>query len=142
MSLWKVVLGSSFFQSFATKEVRHLATAAAGAIMTYLGTHGGDQSAAASVAQAVSGLIVGAFGYGLSLLNASDSKAVASVAAATGTVLTAPVAQKMIQQGVVAQRQADTTEAARVDAAIKAAEKSAPADRAALLAELAGGGPK
>lgn len=120
MSFLKWLLSSSFVQSFATKEVRHLATAAAGALASWLIAHNADQSDATSIAEGVSAVIIGAAGYGLSLLNASNNEARVQVAAQTGLVVSAPQAQAVL---------------AKTDAA-------APSTKAALIADLESGGPK
>jgi hypothetical protein len=120
MKILSWLFSSSFVQSFATKEVRHLATAAAGAIASWLVAHNANQSDAASIAQGVGAVIVGAGGYGLSLLNASNAEARVQVAAETGRVVSAPVAQAIL---------------ARADAA-------APSAKAQLLVDLEAGGPK
>jgi len=120
MKILNWLLSSSFVQSFATKEVRHLATAAAGAIASWLVAHNATQSDAASIAEGISALIIGAGGYGLSLLNASNAEARVQVAAQTGQVVSAPKAQAILAQ----------------------ADAAAPSTKAALLADLEAGGPK
>jgi hypothetical protein len=120
MSVLKALLSSSFVQSFATKEVRHLATAAAGALASWLVAHQASQSDAANIAEGISALIVGAGGYGLSLLNASSTEARVQVAAQTGKVVSAPQAQAIL---------------AKADAAGATA-------KAQLIVELEAGGPK
>jgi hypothetical protein len=98
MKILDRLLSSSLVQSFATREVRHLATAASGAIASWLVAHNAAQSDAASIAQGVSALIIGAGGYGLSLLNASDAEARVQVAARTGQVVSAPRAQAILAE--------------------------------------------
>jgi uncharacterized protein YcfJ len=120
MSIVKWLLSSSMVQSFATREVRHLATAAAGAIASWLIAHQASQSDAANIAQAAGALIVGTAGYGLSLLNGSNNEARVQVAAQTGQVVPAPQARAMLAQ----------------------ADAAAPQTKAALLADLEAGGPK
>lgn len=120
MKILSWLLSSSFVQSFATREVRHLATAAAGAIASWLVAHNASQSDAASIAQGAGAIIIGASGYGLSLLNASNAEARVQVAAQTGEVVSAPAAQAIL---------------ARADAA-------APSTKAQLIADLDAGGPK
>jgi hypothetical protein len=120
MSFLRWLLSSSFVQSCATNEVRHLATAAAGALASWLIAHNASQSDAASIAQAVGALIVGIGGYGLSLLNASNNEARVQVAAQTGQVVTAPQAQAILAK----------------------ADQAAPSTKDALVAELEAGGPK
>lgn len=122
MSFVKWLLSSSFVQSFATKEVRHLATAAAGALASWLAAHSASQSDAANIAEAVSALIVGAAGYGMSLLNASNSEARVQVAAKTGLVVPAPQAHAILAQ--------------------KEADAGAPATKSELIADLEAGGPR
>lgn len=139
MSFIKWLLSSSFVQAFATKEVRHLATALAGALTSWLLAHGGQQSDVASITEGLVAVIVGAGGYGMSVLNASGQKAQASVAAQTGVILPAAQAKVLVQQGVVAQQAVDHAQAAKVQAAIDTADAAAPADKAALLADLMGG---
>ncbi|HEX4295599.1 MAG TPA: hypothetical protein VHZ29_15800 [Rhizomicrobium sp.] len=98
MKILERLLSSSFVQSFATREVRHLATAASGAIASWLVAHNATQSDAASIAQGVGALIIGAGGYGLSLLNASNAEARVQVAAQTGQVVSAPRAQTILAE--------------------------------------------
>jgi len=119
MNFIRMLLRSSFVQSFATKEVRHLATAASGAIASWLVAHSASQSDAANIAEAVAAFIVGAGGYGLSLLNASNNEARVQVAAQTGQVVSAPQAR-----------------------AILAADDAAPKTKDALIDDLMSGGPK
>ena len=120
MSVLKWLLSSSFVQSFATREVRHLATAAAGAIASWLVAHSASQSDAASIAEAISALIIGASGYGMSLLNGANNEARVQAAAQTGQVVSAPVARAILTQ----------------------ADDAAPKTKAALIADLEAGGPK
>jgi acyl-coenzyme A synthetase/AMP-(fatty) acid ligase len=120
MSILKWLLSRSFVQSFATKEVRHLATAAAGAIASWLVAHQASQSDAANIAQALSALIAGAAGYGLSLLNAASNEARVQAAAATGQVVSAPQARAILAQS----------------------DAAAPTAKSALIADLEAGGPK
>ena len=120
MSILKWLLSSSFMQSFATREVRHLATAAAGAIASWLVAHQASQSDAANIAEAVSALIIGLSGYGLSLLNGVNTEVRVKAAAATGQVVSAPQARAIIAQ----------------------ADDAAPKTKTALIADLEAGGPK
>lgn len=122
MSFVKWLLSSSFLQSIATKEVRHLATAAAGALASWLVAHSASQSDAANIAEAASALIAGAAGYGLSLLNASNTEARVQVAAQTGLVVAAPQAQAILAQ--------------------KEADADSPTTKSSLIADLEAGGPK
>lgn len=140
MSLWKTLLGSSFVQSFATKEVRHLATAAAGALASWLVAHNAAQSDATSMAEGISALIIGAGGYGLSLLNASNSEARVQVAAQTGQVVSGAMAQAIVaQSGVIAQQNADQGQANKTAAAIAHIAALPDAGRDAALARLTAG---
>jgi hypothetical protein len=120
MNILKWLLSSSFVQSFATREVRHLATAAAGAIASWLAAHNASQSDAASIAQGVSALIVGASGYGLSLLAGANNEARVQAAAQTGLVVSAPQARAILDK----------------------ADDAAPKAKDALIADLEAGGPK
>lgn len=126
MNFLKSLLASSFVQSFATREVRHLATAAAGALAAWLATKGGDPTSAANVGTAVGALILAGFGYGLSLLNGSNSEARVQAAAITGQVVNAPEARAVLAQATAVQK----------------ADANSPQTKAALLADLAAGGPK
>ncbi|GEM_PF-3611673 len=120
MNILKWLLSSSFVQSFATREVRHMATAAAGAIASWLVAHQASQSDAASIAEAVSALIIGASGYGLSLLNGANNEVRVQAAAQTGQVVSAPVARAILGR----------------------ADDAAPKTKDALIADLEAGGPK
>lgn len=120
MSILKWLLSSSFVQSFATREVRHLATAAAGAIASWLVAHQASQGDAANIAEAVSALIIGAAGYGMSLLNGVNNEVRVQAAAATGQVVSAPQARAILGH----------------------ADDAAPKTKAALIADLEAGGPK
>lgn len=119
MTLIRWLASTSFFQAFASKEFRHLATMAAGAIASWLVAHNATQSDAASVAEGVSALLVGGGGYALSLLNSSDTEKRVAVAAATGQVVTAPEA-----------------------VAVMRADATSPKSKDELLADLRAGGPK
>lgn len=140
MGFIRWLLKSSFVQSFATKEVRHLATLAAGFVLAYLQAHNATQSDAASIAEGVSALIVGGAGYGLSVLNASGNASVAKVAAQTGLVVPKAQASALEQQGVGAKAQlaVDAGQVAQVQKIINQADLTAPATKAALLADLSG----
>jgi hypothetical protein len=140
MSFLRWLMSLSFVQNFVTGEVRHLATAAAGALTAWLVTHGAQQSDIASIAEGMTALIVGGAGYGLSLLNAKSQDVRAEVAAQTGTVLTSAVAKGLVAQGVHAQQVADQAQAGKVQAAINAADAAAPKDKASLIADLLKGG--
>lgn len=142
MSFIHWLLRSSFVQAFFTKEVRHLATAAAGALASWLVAHGGQQSDVTNITEGLTALLVGAGGYGLSMMNASGNAAVASVAAQTGMVVPPAQAKTLMQQGVVAQAKVDTAQVAAVQKVIDLANTAAPTTKAALLADLATGGPK
>jgi hypothetical protein len=137
MSFIKSLLSSSFVQSFATREVRHLATAAAGALGAWLATKGGDPTSATNVGTAVGALILAVFGYGLSWLNGQNAETRVQVAAATGTVISGKTANGLMQQGGDPAGAADLAKLA-----VAHADASAPTTKAALLADLAAGGPK
>lgn len=140
MQFVKWLLSRGFVQSIATKEVRHLATALAGALASWLLAHSASQSDAANVAEAVSALIVGLGGYGLSLLNQQGQEVRAQVAATTGQVISPSLSKDLVGRGVNAQQMADEAQADKIQLAIAAAESAAPKDKAALIAELLKGG--
>jgi hypothetical protein len=137
MSIIKWLLSSSFVQSFANREVRHLATAASGFVLSWLVAHQSNQSDAASIAQGVFAIIVGGAGYGLSRLNGSNNETKVQVAAATGAVIDDKTANGLTKQG------GDPAGAAALaKLAIAHADADAPTTKAALLADLAARGPK
>lgn len=140
MEFVRWLLKSSFVQAFATKEVRHLATAAAGALASWLVAHGGQQSDVTSITEGLVAMIVGGAGYGMSMLNASGNAAVAKVAAQTGLVVPKAQANALVEQGVGAKAQVavDTAKTAQVQKIINQADLTAPSTKAALLADLAG----
>lgn len=133
------LLKSSVVQTFALNEVRHLATLASGAALTWLLTHHAAQGDATNIAEGLSALIIGGAGYAFSEINASNNKAVTEVAAATGQIVKPPEAKALIAQGVTAQMNTDQGRADRTEAAIAQADAAAPKDKDALLADLAGG---
>lgn len=142
MSFIHWLLRSSFVQAFFTKEVRHLATAAAGALASWLVAHGGQQSDVTNITEGLTALLVGAGGYGLSMMNASGNEARIQVAAQTGLAVPKAQANAIMQQGVVAQQKADTGQAEKVQAIIDKTDAAAPTTKAKLLDDLAAGGPK
>jgi hypothetical protein len=139
MDFVKWLLSSSLVQSLATKEVRHLATAAAGALLTWLVTHGAGQGDATNIAEGVAAIITGAGGYALSRFNASGNEARVQVAAQTGQIVTAADAKTIMAQGVAAQEEADANQAAKTAAAIAHIAALPDASRSSALARLNGG---
>lgn len=115
MNFVKKIFGSKLVQGWVTGEVRHLATVAAGFIMSLALSHGFTNVDATNVSQGVAAIVLGLFGYGMSKLNASNQTARAEIAAQTGSVVSPHDAPTII---------------ARVDAA-------APANKATLLEALA-----
>lgn len=142
MGFLKWLLKCSIVQAFETKEVRHLATMAAGFALSWLLAHHASQDDAANISQGLGALIVGGAGYIFSRINSSNNKAVVQVAAATGEVVKPAEAKALIAQGVTAQRAVDQAAENETQAAIDAADRAAPTDKASLIADLKAGGPK
>lgn len=124
--VFRWLLGSQLVQSFASREVRHLATAASGFVLSWLVAHQANQSDAASIAQGIFAIIVGLAGYGLSRLNGADTETRVQAAAITGQVVNAPEARAVLAQATAVQK----------------ADANSPQTKASLLADLAAGGPK
>ena len=133
----KWLLNSSFFQSFATREVRHIATGAAGAIAAYLATKGGDPASAANIGGAVAALILAVFGYGMSWITGKNNDTRVQVAATTGAAIdvktAAALTKKAGNPGAAVQL---------AQQAVAQADTGTPQTKAALIADLLSGGPK
>lgn len=123
MSFLRSLLTSSLVRLFAMKEVRHLATSAAGFALAWLMAHHASQSDAANIAEGIGSLMVGGAGYGFSLLNGANNETRVQASAQASQVVSLADAKAILAQGESAQRAADEAQATKIGDAMATTEK-------------------
>jgi hypothetical protein len=140
MTFLRKLLQMGFIRTILLKLLRHGLTTAGGALAAWLASKNADPTQTGELVQYLiaAGMTVG--GLALSAMDANSVDNRMQATAAVGTPVTAAQAKVLIDSGVVAQHDADQMQADKVKGAIAAADEAAPKDKAALLADLLGGG--